>query len=439
LISAITLSGINREAIPLSFQADDYDALLRWMGDSRFVLIGEATHGTHDFYRERALITRRLIEEKGFNTVAVEADWPDAYRVNRFVRGAGADTDAHAALGDFLRFPAWMWRNMDVLAFVDWLRGFNRNAPPGKQAGFYGLDLYSLHASMRAVLDYLDKVDPEEARRARNRYACFEQFGEDPQRYGYAASFDISQSCEDEAVAQLMEMRRHRAQRVARDGHVEPDEHRFAEQNARLVQNAERYYRAMFGGRAESWNIRDRHMADTLEWLCQIQPDARIVVWAHNSHLGDASATEMASHGEVNLGQLARERFGEDVFLLGFTTYSGEVTAASQWDAPAERKVVRPALEGSYEAMFHHTRIPAFLLRTNRPGLTNVLGGPRLQRAIGVIYLPGSERVSHYFQCRLSQQFDAVIHIDRTKALIPFERTSRWEAGELPETYPYAV
>lgn len=439
MVSAITLSRINREAIPLNFRAGDYDALLRWVGDRRFVLIGEATHGTHDFYRERALITRRLIEEKGFNTVAVEADWPDAYRVNRFVRGSGEDTDARGALGDFLRFPAWMWRNMDVLAFVDWLRDFNRNAAPEKQAGFYGLDLYSMHASMRAVLDYLDKVDPEGARRARFRYGCFEQFGENPQQYGYAANFDMDHSCEDEVVAQLVEMRRRRAEMAARDGHVEPEEHLFAEQNARLVQNAERYYRAMFGGRAESWNIRDRHMAETLEWLCRTRPDAKIVVWAHNSHLGDASATEMASHGEINLGQLARERFGEDVFLLGFTTYSGEVTAASEWDAPAERKVVRPALEGSYEAMFHHTRIPAFLLRTNRSTLANVLGGPCLQRAIGVIYLPRSERASHYFQCRLPQQFDAVIHIDRTKALIPFERTSGWEAGELPETWPYAV
>jgi erythromycin esterase-like protein len=439
LVSAITLSRINREAIPLNFRAGDYDSLLRWVGDRRFVLIGEASHGTHDFYRERALITRRLIEEKGFNVVAVEADWPDAYRVNRFVRSAGEDRDARAALGDFMRFPTWMWRNMDVLAFVDWLREFNRNAAPERQAGFYGLDLYSMRASMRAVLDYLDKVDPEGARRARFRYACFEKFGDDPQAYGYAATFDMSHNCEDEVVAQLVELRRRSAEMAERDGHVERDEHLFAEQNARLVQNAERYYRSMFGGRAESWNVRDRHMAETLEWLCRIQPEPRIVVWAHNSHLGDASATEMTSRGEVNLGQLARERFGEDVFLLGFTTYSGEVTAASEWDAPAERKIVRPALDGSFEAMFHQTRIPAFLLRTNGPTLSNVLAGSRLERAIGVIYLPRSERVSHYFHCRLPQQFDAVIHIDRTKALIPFERTSGWEAGELPETYPYAV
>jgi len=347
LVSAITLSRINREAIPLNFREGDYDALLQWVGDRRFVLIGEATHGTHDFYRERALITRRLIEEKSFNTVAVEADWPDAYRVNRFVRGSGGDTNARAALGDFLRFPAWMWRNMDVLAFVDWLREFNRSAVPEKQAGFYGLDLYSLHSSMRAVLDYLDKVDPGAARWARFRYGCFEQFADDPQAYGYAANFDMSHSCEDEAVAQLVEMRRRGTEMAARDGQVGPEEHLFAEQNARLVQNAERYYRTLFGGRAESWNVRDRHMAETLEWLCRIQPDARVVVWAHNSHLGDASATEMASRGEINLGQLARERFGEDVFLLGFTTYSGEVTAASEWDARRSGRLCGPRLKAA--------------------------------------------------------------------------------------------
>lgn len=439
MASAITLSKINRAAIPLNFGGGYYDSLLQWIGDRRFVLIGEASHGTHDFYRERARITRRLMEEKGFNMVAVEGDWPDAYRVNRFVRGVGSDTNAHEALGDFLRFPAWMWRNMDVLAFVEWLREYNRKKSPAKRAGFYGLDLYSLHASIRAVLGYMDKVDPEGARRARFRYACFENFGEDAQAYGYAASFDMSRSCEDAVVAQLVEMRRRGAELASRDGRVEADEYQFAEQNARLIQNAERYYRAMFGSRAESWNVRDRHMADTLEWLCRIRKDARIVVWAHNSHLGDARATEMAERGEVNLGQLARERFGDEVFLLGFTTYSGEVTAASQWEAPAERKIVRSALEGSYEAMLHQTRIPAFLLPLHDSTVAQVLSEPRLERAIGVIYLPRSERVSHYFQCRLPGQFDAVIHIDRTKALIPFERTSGWEAGELPETYPYAM
>ncbi|MGH9586887.1 MAG: erythromycin esterase family protein [Acidobacteriaceae bacterium] len=444
MASAITLSRINRAAIPLNYGATDYDALLQWIGDRRLVLIGEASHGTHDFYRERARITRRLIEEKGFNMVAIEGDWPDAYRVNRFVRGLGAgattrDANAREALGDFLRFPAWMWRNMDVLGFVEWMWEFNSKRSAEARAGFYGLDLYSLHASIRAVLGYLDKVDPEGAQRARYRYACFDHFGEDPQAYGYASSFKLSRSCEDEVVAQLVEMRRRCGDLASRDGRVDPDAYFFAEQNARLIRNAESYYRAMFEGRAESWNVRDRHMAESLAWLCQIRPKARIVVWAHNSHLGDASATEMSARGEVNLGQLTRERFGDEVFLLGFTTHSGEVTAAARWDAPAERKIVRPALEGSYEAMFHQTRIPSFLLPMHDPAVARALAEPRLERAIGVIYQPRTERESHYFKCHLPNQFDAVIHIDRTKALIPFELTSGWKAGELPETYPYAV
>jgi erythromycin esterase-like protein len=437
--SESTLSEINRAAIPLTFGPRDYDPLLAWIGDRRLVLIGEASHGTHDFYRERALITRRLIEDEGFTAVAIEGDWPDAHRVHRFIRRRSEDADALAALGGFMRFPSWMWRNIDVLAFVDWLHGFNRSLPDNKQVGFYGLDLYSLHASIRAVFEYLDKIDPEAAKRARYRYSCFDHFGEDTQAYGYAASFGLSESCEKEVVGQLVEMRRRASDLAARDGRFEPDDYLSAEQNARLVQNAERYYRAMFAGRAESWNVRDGHMAETLEWILQNKPDTKMVVWAHNSHLGDARATQMSQQGEINLGQIARERFGHDVFLLGFTTHSGEVTAASQWEAPAERKRVRIALDGSYESVFHQTGISAFLLSLRDREVAHALHGPRLERAIGVIYLPQSERLSHYFECRLPQQFDAVIHIDRTKALIPLERTSNWEAGETPETYPFAV
>ncbi len=441
MVSESVLSEIDRAAVPLgSDSAADYDSLLAWIGDRRLVLIGEASHGTHDFYRERARITRRLIEEKGFTTVAIEGDWPDAYRVHRFIRGTGNDANARDALADFRRFPAWMWRNMDVLAFIDWLHEYNRHISQiQERVGFYGLDLYSLHASMRAVLDYLDKVDPEGAQRARYRYACFENFGEDTQAYGYATSFGLAKTCENEVVAQLVEMRRRAADLASRDGRLEPDDFFFAEQNARLVQNAERYYRSMFAGRVESWNIRDRHMAETLESLLKNRAHAKIVVWAHNSHLGDARATQMSAAGEVNLGQLMRERFKDDVFLLGFTTYSGEVTAASAWDAPAERKQVRPALDGSYEAIFHSTRLTAFLLPLHDLRVASVLRAPHLERAIGVIYLPQSERLSHYFECHLPRQFDAVIHIDRTKALIPLERASVWEAGEVPETYPFAV
>jgi len=439
LVPVSIVNAINRAAIPLTFDSGDYDPLLQWIGNRRLVLIGEASHGTHDFYRERALITRRLIEEKGFNAVAIEGDWPDAARVHRFVRGRSKDVSAREALGDFERFPAWMWRNMDVLAFVDWLYHFNREIARQERVGFYGLDLYSLHASIRAVLDYMDKVDPEGAQRARYRYACFDHFGEDTQAYGYAASFGVSRGCEDEVVAQLVEMRRRSADLSSRDGRVEPDDFMFAEQNARLVQNAEHYYRAMFSGRAESWNVRDEHMAETLAWLRRIRPGAKIVVWAHKSHLGDARATEMSARGERNVGQLMRERFDEDVFLIGFTTHSGEVTAASQWETPAERRVVRPALEGSYESLFHQTGISAFLLPLHDDDVTRVLDKPLLERAIGVIYQPETERLSHYFHSRMPGQFDAVIHIDRTIALIPFERTSAWEAGEVPETYPFAV
>jgi erythromycin esterase-like protein len=434
-----SLAHVNRAAIPLTFESPDYDPLMHWIGDRRMVLIGEASHGTHDFYRERIRITRRLIEEKQFNIVAIEGDWPDAYRVHRFARGTGADATAQEALGDFTRFPAWMWRNMDVLAFVDWLHQHNQTLPRRQdRVGFYGLDLYSLHASMQAVLNYLDKVDAEAAVRARYRYACFEHFGEDLQAYGYAANFGLTKNCEDEAVSQLVEMRRRGAELASRDGRLEPDDYFFAEQNARIVQNAERYYRAMFAGHAESWNIRDRHMAEMLELLMENRKDARIVVWAHNSHLGDARATEMSAREEINLGQLTRERFGHEAFLLGFTTYSGEVTATSQWDGPAERKRVRPALEKSYEELFHRTRIDNFLLRLHG-AVAEALDESLLERAIGVIYLPQSERVSHYFRCRLPRQFDAVIHIDRTRALIPLERFSTWKEGEAPETYPFAV
>lgn len=439
MLAEATLGEINRVAVPLTLAEEEYAPLLHWIGSRRLVLIGEASHGTHGFYSERAAITRRLIAERGFNAVAIEGDWPAAHRVNRFLAGRGSDANARDALGGFQRFPAWMWRNMDVLAFLDWLRDFNRRRPVAERAGFYGLDLYSLHASMRAVLNYLDKVDPQAAQRARYRYACFDHFGEDPRAYGYGAGFGISKGCEDEVVAQLVELERRRADLIARDGEVAPDDHLIAKQNARLVQNAEHYYRIMFQGGAESWNIRDRHMHETLDWLIRTHPETKAVVWAHNSHVGDARATEMAERGLVNLGQLARERFGDQVFSVGFTTYSGEVTAAAAWDQPAQRRIVRPALRESYESLFHDTQLAAFLLPMQEPVIHPILDRPRLQRAIGAIYRPESERVCHYFRCRLSAQFDAVIHLDRTKAIVPFERTAGWAAAEVHETHPYAI
>jgi erythromycin esterase-like protein len=307
--------------------------------------------------------------------------------------------------------------------------------------GFYGLDLYSLFRSMEAVIGFLAQVDPEAARRARYRYSCFEDFGEDAQAYGYAAEFGLDRSCEDQAVQQLLDLQRHAAELAQRDGRIPEDELFYAEQNARLVKNAEQYYRTMFRGRISSWNLRDRHMAQTLEALIahferQGIP-SRLVVWEHNSHIGDARATTMGDSGELNVGQLVRERFGDDSVLVGFSTYTGTVTAASDWDSPAERKRVRPGMPGSWEALFHGVGLPDFVLpMRGDPTLIAALNQIRLERAIGVIYRPESERVSHYFEARLPRQFDAVIHFDQTRAVEPLDRTPGWDTGEPPETYP---
>jgi erythromycin esterase-like protein len=439
----LLVDAVRKAARPLRGVADDYDPLLELVGDARFVLIGEASHGTHEFYRERAQVTKRLIREKGFNAVAVEADWPDAYRVNRFVRGRGDDPDAVDALGGFQRFPTWMWRNADVLDFVGWLREHNDSARPGApRAGFYGLDLYSLQASMAAVIAYLDKVDPEAAERARHRYACFDLYGDDPQTYGFAAALQLGHTCENEVINEVVDLHRHAAEYALRDGRIAEDDYFYAEQNARLAQDAEQYYRTMYRGDVSSWNLRDRHMAETLDalvdFLSRLGPPVKVVVWAHNSHLGDARATQMGAQGEWNLGQLVRQQYGSRAVLIGFTTYEGTVTAASNWDAPAERKRVRPALPGSYEALFHDAEPGRFLLdlRNNR---VPALDQPRLERAIGVIYRPQTERASHYFHASLPAQFDAVLHFDRTRAVEPLERIATWHDAEVPETFPSGV
>ena len=438
-------TAVRAAARPLSGSAADDDRLFELIGDARVVLIGEASHGTHEFYAERAAITRRLIETHGFNAVAVEADWPDAYRVNCFVRGAGGAANADDALGGFRRFPTWMWRNTVVRDFVTWLRERNTTLAPNRtQAGFYGLDLYSLYGSIEEVLGYLDRIDPAGAQRARYRYSCFEHFNEDPQRYGYAASFDLEHSCADAVVEQLRELQRRSGEYAQRDGMVAEDEYFYAEQNARLAQNAERYYRTMFDGRVSSWNLRDTHMVDTLDALIahldRHGGRSKVVVWAHNSHLGDARATEMGEMGELNVGQLVRERYGADARLIGFSTYSGSVTAASDWDAPGERKRVRPGLLGSYEALFHAVEQPRFWLSLREPSeAVDLLRTPRLQRAIGVIYRPETERMSHYFHARLPEQFDAIIHLDETRALEPLEPSGHWQHEEAPETYPSGI
>jgi erythromycin esterase-like protein/predicted phosphoribosyltransferase len=436
---------VRKAAQRLTGGAHDYDPLMDLIGDARFVLLGEASHGTHEFYRERARISQRLIEEKGFTAIAVEADWPDAYRVNRYVRAISDDVDAAEALADFRRFPRWMWRNTEVVGFIEWLRAHNDAVSANtEKAGFYGLDLYSLHASMKAVLQYLKRVDPDAAKRAKARYACFDHFGPDPQVYGFIAATDLDKSCREEVIRQLVDLRQHAAEYAQHNGHIPEDELFHAEQNARLVKNAEEYYRSMFFGEVSSWNLRDSHMVETLDALVshlgRQRGPAKIVVWAHNSHLGDARATEMGQRGELNVGQLVRGKYGREAVLVGFTTDHGTVTAASDWDGVAERKRVRPALTGSWEALFH-SALPARFLLTWRGdrGLSKALRDPRLERAIGVIYRPETERGSHYFHARLADQFDAVLHFDDARAVEPLEYTAEWEAGELPETFPFAV
>ncbi len=434
---------VRRIAVEAPGGVPDSDMLAQIVGTSRIVLIGESSHGTHEFYQARAEITKWLIEEKGFNAVAAEADWPDAYRVNRFVHGAGTDCTAEESLRGFERFPAWMWRNVVVRDFVDWLRLHNQGHEKGcGQAGFYGLDLYSMHRSMREVIAYLDTVDPLAAARARRRYSCFDHASaDDGQTYGYAAAFGAGLSCENEAVEQLIDMQHNAFRLVQCDGALAEDELFYATQNALTVRNAEVYYRAMFSGRVSSWNLRDTHMAQTLAALrshLQRHPGsepAKIVVWAHNSHVGDARATEVAADGQVTLGQLVRERF-DDCCLIGFSTYNGTVTAASEWGGSAELKTVRPALNGSVEELFHEVDVPAFCVWMHDANAADVLDTPRLGRAVGVIYRPSTERQSHYFHVRPAEQFDAMIHIDTTTALKPLEPSSLWIVGETPETYP---
>jgi len=433
---------LQQVAHPVTGQSDDYDALIEIARDRQVVLIGEASHGTHEFYYERARITRRLIEECGFTAVAVEADWPDAYRVNRYVMGRSTDPSARAALSDFKRFPTWMWRNVDTMQFLDWLRAHNDHVrPPGHRARFYGLDLYSLRASIDAVIAYLDTVDPVEAERARQRYSCFDHVGADGQAYGFALAYRQAIPCENEVVLQLMRLRERSEQYLRRDGYLAEDEQFCAEQNAGVVRDAEEYYQQMFRAEVSSWNLRDRHMAATLDAISSHLRHqlgaAKIVVWEHNSHIGDARATGMSARGELNVGQLVRQRLGrEQVLLIGMTTFDGSVTAASNWGEPSRRRNVRSALPGSHEALLHEVPLPAFWISTNVGTARAALSETRLERAIGVIYRPETERQSHYFPAKLDEQFDIVIHVDRTRALEPLEPSEHWDKGEPPETYP---
>lgn len=415
-----------------SVETADLEPLLHRLGDARLVLIGEASHGTSEFYRMRNRITRQLIRRRGFRVIAIEADWPDAARIDHYVRHFEYPPSEWTA---FSRFPTWMWRNRDVREFVDWLRDHNGNAAVPQRVAFHGLDLYSLYSSIRTVLEYLDDVDPQTAALARERYGCLTPWQSDPITYGRAALTEPYRSCEREVVRILVEISKKQREYAEHDGERFLD----AMQNARLVANAERYYRTMYYGAESSWNLRDRYMFETLQALLQHHaPDNKTVVWAHNSHVGDAEATAMSSRGEFNLGHLCREEFGGAMYAIGFGTDHGTVAAASDWDGPMEVKQVRPALDDSYEHLLHETGCGgAFLgLRTLEPGARAVLATPRIERAIGVVYRPETERASHYFQAVLPRQFDEYVWVDGTRAVEPLETA---ELAGMPETYPFGV
>ncbi len=412
-------------------------ALLERIGDARIVLLGEATHGTSEFYRMRARITKELIERHGFDFVAVEADWPDAARVNAYVLGDAARSNVE--FRPFCRFPTWMWRNEEVDGFIAWLRARNATRRGrGSRAGFHGLDLYSMFTSIAAVLAYLDEVDPEAARVARARYGTLTPWQRDPASYGRAVLTGRYKSSEEAVLAMLRDLLERRLEYAGKDGERFFD----AARNAHVVANAEAYYRAMYYGSAASWNLRDSHMFDTLEALFAFYgPDARGVVWEHNSHVGNAAATEMSARGERNVGQLCRETFGEGAYVVGFGTDHGTVGAASGWGEPMQRMAIRPAHEGSYERIFHESDLPAFTLHLRAPeraDLREELLSPRLERAIGVVYRPESELASHYFYASLPHQFDEVVWFDETHAVHPLEARGR-SREDLPETYPFGL
>ncbi|NMW23254.1 erythromycin esterase family protein [Rhodanobacter denitrificans] len=432
--SHTALDVIRNEAIRLDGDASDYDALLDSIGERSLVLLGEATHGTREFYRMRAELTLRLVVEKGFDAVAVEADWPDAYRLNLFVRGEGHDQAAPSAFDDFQRFPRWMWRNEEVLRFVERLRDINMTRGTHDRAGFYGLDMYSMYRSANAVVDYLSTVDEEQAAIAKRQYAALDHV-RDPQRYGYEAVLGLRPDCREAVRQRLLDMWTLAPEYLAADGRAAADAYFFAERNAHVVASAESYYRAMFGSRAASWNVRDDHMVQTLfalqEHLRALGSAGKVVVWAHNSHLGDARATEMSRGGEWNVGQLVRERAGsEAAWLVGFTTYTGTVTAALEWDGEAECRKVQVARQDSYEALFHRTRLDRFYLPMQGDA-ANLLRDPLLERAIGVIYRADTEYESHYFMASIAAQFDAVFHLDETAAIEPLDT-----AATRPEMQP---
>ena len=436
-ITPSLLDELQESSHPLRTPAD-LEPLMERIGDARVVLLGEASHGTREFYTWRAAVTRRLVEEKGFNFVAVEGDWPDCYKVNRFVKGyPGSAPDAARALETFRRWPTWMWANREVQELVEWMEGYNRGRPEDAKIGFYGLDVYSLWDSLRAVMRYLkERGDPQAMAAARRAVHCFEPFGEEGQDYARHTVL-VPEGCRAEVVNMLHQLRA-RVPGADSDG---LDAFFVAEQNALVVKNAEAYYRAMVLSDESSWNVRDRHMAQTLERLLAFAaPGARAVVWEHNTHIGDARFTDMAEGGEVNVGQLARERYGNDAVLVGFGTHQGTVIAGSEWGAPWEVMRVPPGRAGSWEDAMHRLggedRLMVF------PGdPSDELAEWRGHRAIGVVYRPQYEQYGNYVPTVMPKRYDAFLFIDRTAAVRPlFGPTLDWEADEeLPETYPSGV
>lgn len=421
------------EPLP-AFDDPAFGAFFDRFGDCRVVLLGEASHGTAEFYRARAAITRHLIEHHGFTIVAVEADWPDAEAIDRYVRHRPRRTSAEPP---FQRFPTWMWRNTEIASLTEWMRRHNEViADMDRRAGFYGLDMYNMHGSIAAVLDYLDRVDPDAAATARERYGCLTPWQKDPATYGRSALRRGYAECE----AAVIEQCRALLARQADYGRADGDSFLDAAQNARLVASAERYYRIMYYGGAESWNLRDTHMFETLENILEAKGrDAKAIVWAHNSHIGDARHTDMgAVRDELNIGQLCRERFGREAALIGFGTHTGTVAAATDWDGDMEVKRVLPSRRDSYERLCHDTSKPRFLLDLS-PGkhdaLRRRLAEPRLERFIGVIYRPDTELWSHYSQAVLSEQFDAYVWFDQTEALTPLG--PEHHGPGVPDTYPF--
>ena len=427
-------ASVKKRALPLEREAD-LDALMRRIGDASYVLLGEATHGTSEFYQWRATLSRRLIEESGFSFVAVEGDWPDCYRVNRYAKlYEGSGDSAREVLHAFERWPTWMWANREVAEFAEWMRDHNRRRSPARQVGFYGLDVYSLWESMHAVIDYLERIDPGLARGARGAYRCFEPYGEDAQEYARATAL-VPTTCEREAVAVLAALRS-RASEFREDGR---DAFFNAEQNALVAQNAERYYRTMVRGGPTSWNVRDAHMVETLERLMKHHgPDAKAIVWEHNTHVGDARFTDMARAGMFNVGQLVRQtNDAEDVVIVGFGTHRGTVVAGDEWGAPMRRMRVPPAREGSFEDALHEAETGNALLMFNDTddGGIEGLDEPVGHRAIGVVYDPRNERWGNYVPTIVPKRYDAFVYIEQSSGVDALHMPVLVD-GEPPETYP---